>query len=260
MRMPAGGSVTIRDLTKTYPQTRGETLIVLSNLTLDIQAGQVVAVLGPSGCGKTTLLKILAGLARPDLGTVTIASADGNHERPRIAVVFQDLRLFPWRTALNNVALPLELRGAISEFGITSARNALHVLGLGAFEEAYPHQLSAGMQQRVSLARAIVADPELLLLDEPLGALDELTRDGVLAYLINALEHVATTALIVTHSPHEAALLGDRVIFLSARPGTVLQDMKIHESRLWRFERRNSPAVAQLVQTVRATAAQLFGG
>jgi NitT/TauT family transport system ATP-binding protein len=199
---------------------------VLSGLELDITAGAFVALVGPSGCGKSTLLRLVAGLDTPDEGTVAFTPPleRSRGERSPIAYVFQDAHLLPWRTVLDNVALPLELAGVAQAERHAAARGLLGDVGLGDATERYPAQLSGGMRMRVSLARALVTRPRLLLLDEPFAALDELTRNRLDDQLRALWRELGMTVLFVTHSLSEAAYLAERTVVLSRRPARVMLD------------------------------------
>lgn len=195
-------------------------MVVLERVSLDVATGEFVSLLGPSGCGKTTLLRILAGLEQAPGGDVLIdnlpvGEARGKHE---IGVAFQRAALVPSRTALENVRLTLEICGSVDAF---EPEALLREFGLGAFLSHYPHQLSGGMQQRVNIACAMVHRPRLLLLDEPFGALDELTRESLGAWLSRVLADTGQTCVLVTHSVEEAVALSDRVAVFSARPGRI---------------------------------------
>lgn len=195
---------------------------VLKDLDLGISPGEFLAVLGPSGCGKSTLLRLIAGLDQPDAGQV----AFDNDPWP-IAYVFQDPGLLPWRTVLHNVALPLELTGVAKDQRLHAASELLTTVGLGEAAGCFPRQLSGGMRMRVSLARALITGPRLLLLDEPFAALDALTRQHLDNHLQALFLEHRMTVLFVTHSIAEAVFLADRVIVLSAAGGTILTDRTI---------------------------------
>lgn len=206
--------VEIERAQKSFPKTG----IVVRSLDLRIPKGQFLCLLGPSGCGKSTLLRMIAGLEAPDEGTVRIAGA-------RVSYVFQEPQLLPWRTTLENVMLPLELEGGVSGSEIRErARLALVSVGLGESLEKMPHELSGGMKMRASLARALVTKPDLLLLDEPFAALDEVTRFHLQDDLLSYWRGFQMTVIFVTHSMSEAAYLGQRQIVFSKRPATVIAD------------------------------------
>lgn len=204
-------------------QAFGE-LVVINNLTLDIAAGEFLAILGPSGCGKSTLLRLIAGLTKPAQGTLEVTPADLKFHT---AYVFQDAHLLPWRTVLENTILPLELMGTPRDESVSRARAALEEVGLAETEARYPAQLSGGMRMRVSLARALVTSPRLLLLDEPFAALDEVTRFRLDIRLRELWLERKMTVIFVTHSITEAAFLADRAVVLTRRGGEIKLDRKL---------------------------------
>lgn len=197
----------------------------LDGIDLKVEPGEFVALLGPSGCGKSTLLRLVAGLDEPSAGQLDL-EGDGP-TAGQVAYVFQDPHLLPWRTVLDNVALPLELRGIKAQERLEAARNALKGVELEEWAGHFPAQLSGGMRMRVSLARALVTEPKLLLLDEPFGALDELTRLRLDDQLRTLWAERRPTVLFVTHSISEAALLAERAIVFSPRPARVIADVSI---------------------------------
>ncbi|MDA1188522.1 MAG: ABC transporter ATP-binding protein [Chloroflexi bacterium] len=213
--------------------TTGESLHVLDDIHMDIGQGEFVSLIGPSGSGKTTLLRIIGGLLSQTEGRVSIAGVEPVEAQRRkdIGFVFQDAALLPWRTVEQNVRLPLELNTSSNGRGDAELGRLLAAVGLADFGNYYPHQLSGGMKQRVALARALVFDPSVLLMDEPLGALDELTRSAMRYELLQIWEQSRKTVLFVTHSISEAVLLSDRVIVISPRPGRIVDDVRIELSR-----------------------------
>ncbi len=211
--------ITVRELTKAYSTASG-TLDAMGPLDLDVRAGEFVCIVGPSGCGKTTLLRILAGLETPSTGTFSITQSDPS--RPSNAMVFQGHWLFPWYTVSDNIQYGLRVRGIERAARERATQQLLGMIGLTRFGEAYPHQLSEGMRQRVSLARALANDPEVLLMDEPFGALDEQTRLLLQQELLRIWEQSKQTVIFVTHSLDEAIVLGDRVLVMSASPGRII--------------------------------------
>jgi NitT/TauT family transport system ATP-binding protein len=195
-------------------------LPVLQHISLRVGPGELVALLGPSGCGKSTLLRLVAGLDAPVSGRLLVDGATIDGPDPSRVVVFQDPTLYPWRTVRSNVALGLEARGLLRSHG-ARVDNALQLVGLSHFANAYPHQLSGGMAQRAALARALVNEPRLLILDEPLGKLDSLTRIAMQGELVSLWQRAGFTALLVTHDVEEALFLATRVIVLSERPARI---------------------------------------
>lgn len=214
----------------------------ISGLDLDIAPGSFVALLGPSGCGKSTLLRLVAGLDRPDAGEVKVG--DGAR-RPSIAYVFQDPHLMPWRRNIDNVALPLELAGVSPAVRRKEARAALEKVGLGDAAERYPGELSGGMRMRASLARALVTRPQILLLDEPFAALDELTRHRLDDQLRDLWADLGMTVLFVTHAIGEAAYLAERAVVFSRRPARIVADRTLDLPRERSFSLRAEPAFGQ---------------
>jgi NitT/TauT family transport system ATP-binding protein len=194
----------------------------LAGASLDIVAGEFLSVLGPSGCGKSTLLRLIAGLAEPTAGSIEWAEG-----RPDLGFVFQEPTLMPWTTALANVALPLKLRGVARSERESRAAEALAGVGLQGFEKSYPRELSGGMKMRVSIARALVTAPKLLLMDEPFAALDEITRRRLNTDLLELWQRTRFTAVFVTHSVFESVFLSQRIVVMSARPGRVRSELAI---------------------------------
>jgi NitT/TauT family transport system ATP-binding protein len=214
-----GATLAIRKVTHLF-ELHGQPLPVLDRVSLEIARGEFVALLGPSGCGKSTLLRLVAGLETPSAGQLLIDDQAIEGPDPTRVVVFQDPTLYPWRTVRGNVALGLEARGLIRTHR-GRVDEALQLVGLAGFDNAYPHQLSGGMAQRTALARALVNDPKLLILDEPLGQLDALTRLAMQSELVSLWERSRFTALLVTHDVEEALFLAGRVILLSERPAHI---------------------------------------
>ena len=219
----------------------------LANVSLTVGDGEFVALLGPSGCGKSSLLRIVAELLRPTAGSVQIHSAsDGGNGRPKTGLVFQEYALFPWRTVLDNVAFSLEMRGVARDEREERARRVLVRVGLQSFAGAYPHQLSGGMRQRVGIARALAAEPEVLLMDEPFGALDAQTRTVLQEELLRVWEGQRKTVLYVTHSIDEAVYMADRIVLFSARPGRIKAEYAVELARPRHMEMRGWSAYTKL--------------
>jgi NitT/TauT family transport system ATP-binding protein len=214
-----GTTLSISDVSHHF-YLRGQPLPVLDGISFHVDRGEFVALLGPSGCGKSTLLRLVAGLDFPSAGFLFTDGQQIEGPDPSRVVVFQDPTLYPWRTVSGNVALGLEARGLLRSHR-ERIDEALHLVGLAGFANAYPHQLSGGMSQRAALARALVNDPRLLILDEPLGQLDSLTRITMQSELVSLWQRAGFTALLVTHDVEEALFLAGRVIVLSERPAQI---------------------------------------
>ncbi|MGD0722217.1 MAG: ABC transporter ATP-binding protein [Roseiarcus sp.] len=215
-------AVRLREVTVRFATERGA-VTALERVSLAIPRGGLLTLLGPSGCGKSTLLRVVADLVDATSGEVEVLGGSASAARARrdIGFVFQDASLLAWRSALDNVALPLEVGGGVRRGGARDPRELLALVGLSGWEHAFPHELSGGMRQRVAIARALVNDPKLLLMDEPFGALDEITRDRLNEELLRLWESTGATILFVTHSIYEAAFLGQQVLLMAARPGRV---------------------------------------
>lgn len=239
-------------LGKTFPTPDGP-LVVLESLDLTLAAGSVTALVGPSGCGKSTLLRIIAGLEEPDAGgSVRIGGDEPRTVRKRgeLAIAFQDASLLPWRTTAGNVALAQRLAGRPVDH--RRVNELLAMVGLGGFEKARPAQLSGGMRQRAAIARCLVTEPRLLLLDEPFGAVDELTRRRLNIELPPLWSDATTTTLLVTHSITEAVLLADRVLVMSARPGSFVADLPVELPRPRRLQHLHQRRFTELVDHIGA--------
>jgi NitT/TauT family transport system ATP-binding protein len=215
-------AISARDINVRFFTDR-RSVTAIEGLSLDVAKGEFLTLLGPSGCGKSTFLRVVADLVKPGRGSISVlgSSAQAARERRDIGFVFQDAALLPWRTALQNVALPLEVAQGKARAGRATPRELLELVGLKGREDAYPHEMSGGMRQRVAIARALVCDPKVLLMDEPFGALDEITRDRLNEELRRVWKELGLTTLFVTHSIYEAAFLGQRVLMLAANPGRV---------------------------------------
>ena len=212
--------LTIDNVVKEYVGNKGKT-VALNGVSLDIKENEFICVVGPSGCGKSTLLNIIAGLLEPTSGAVYLDGKKIEGTGVERGVVFQGYALFPWRTVLKNVMFGLEMKRMPKDQAEKIAKKYIKAVGLEGFEHAYPKELSGGMRQRVAIARAYAADPEVLLLDEPFGALDAQTRVQLQSELLNTWEHEKKTCFIITHDVDEAIILAQRVIIMSARPGRI---------------------------------------
>lgn len=223
-RAPAGEArptaVRLDDVAVRF-RTKKKDVTALRDVSLNVGAGEFVAIVGPSGCGKSTLLKLVAGLLAPSSGDVLLSGERVRGPRRDIGYVFQRAALLDWRSARRNILLQAEMRGIPGAEARARADELIRMTGLGGFEDAYPHELSGGMQQRVALCRALLHEPPVLLMDEPFGALDALTREQMNVELNRIWRETGTTVLLVTHSIPEAVYLADRVVVMSPRPGTV---------------------------------------
>jgi NitT/TauT family transport system ATP-binding protein len=226
----AGGAgrplVSIRDVSKQF----GNGTIAVRDVNLDLQRGEFISLLGPSGCGKSTLLRMISGLGEPSRGTIdwptSTHDAEG-HAEPDLGFVFQEPTLMPWATALGNVLLPLKLKGVAKSEREARAAEMLGLVGLKGFEGSYPRELSGGMKMRVSIARALVTHPSILLMDEPFAALDEITRHRLNDDLLRLWWDQKFTAVFVTHSVFESVYLSQRIVVMAARPGRVIADLSV---------------------------------
>ena len=241
------GFLDVNGLSMTFQGADG-VLEALCDVSFSLGKREFVCVLGPSGSGKSTLLRILAGLVRPVEGDFHFHCVDSE---PSVSIVFQQANLMPWRTVLQNILLPLELRGVEPETAQIRAAEMIRMIGLEDFSAAWPSELSGGMAQRVAIARAFIAEPDLLLLDEPFGALDALTRERMGDELLKLWESKQTAVLMVTHSIPEALLLSDRVIVLSPRPGRIVAEVEVTLPRPRDEETRYSPDFIRLEKELR---------
>ncbi|WP_425264450.1 ABC transporter ATP-binding protein [Streptomyces atriruber] len=222
----AAPAVRIDDVAVRF-RTKKKDVTALRDVSLDIGAGEFVAIVGPSGCGKSTLLKLVAGLLSPSSGEVLLGGERVRGPRPDTGYVFQRAALLDWRSARRNILLQAEMRKLPAERARARADELIRTAGLDGFEDAYPHELSGGMQQRVALCRALLHEPPVLLMDEPFGALDALTREQLNVELNRIWRETGTTVLLVTHSIAEAVYLADRVVVMSPRPGTVTEVIEV---------------------------------
>ena len=214
--------LTLRDLSVTFPDQNGG-LHALEDVSFEVQPREFVVVLGPSGSGKSTLLRSIAGLLKPTRGSIHFA----DHASPRIGMVFQQANLMPWRSVIENIELPLELDGMNRQAAREKAQDLVELVGLQGFEKNWPRELSGGMAQRVAIARALIHDPDILLLDEPFGSLDALTRERMWTELSRIWQRRKKTVIMVTHTINESLFLADRVLVLTPRPGKIKLDFKV---------------------------------
>ena len=221
----------IKEVNKTF-HNENLNIEIFKDINLTIDNGEFLVILGPSGCGKTTLLRMLAGLEFPSTGTITENDMPVLKPSTDRGFVFQQYSLFPWRTILDNVAFGLEVAGIEKEERYEKAKTYIEMVGLSAFLDSYPHQLSGGMKQRVAIARALVNEPDSILMDEPFAALDVLTRHKLQNELIQIWEQETKTIIFVTHNVDEAVFLADRILVLSVRPGKIIETFKIDLERI----------------------------
>jgi len=240
-----------QDLAVWFPNGNGG-LHAIDHVSFDVPAKEFVCIVGPSGSGKTTLLRLLAGLLRPTRGEVLLEGQSLRRPRRGTGFVFQQANLMPWRTVAQNIELPLELEGEPPEATRRRAAELLSLVGLEGFASSYPRDLSGGMAQRVAIARALVHDPDLLLLDEPFGSLDALTRERMNAELLRIWSLHQRTVVMVTHSISEAVLLSDRILVFTPRPGRVRAEFAVPLERPRRSTLTADPAFTQIAQAVRA--------
>lgn len=245
------GAVSLNDVTVTFETDRGR-VTALRDITVDLPEHGFISLLGPSGCGKSTMLRVVADLLSPSAGSVTVLGGTPEEARKsrELGFVFQDAALLPWRTAIENVRLPLQVGGG-ARGEADSPEELLELVGLKGREQAYPHELSGGMRQRVSIARALVCRPRVLLMDEPFGALDEITRDRLNEELLRIWEATGTTILFVTHSIPESVFLSQQVLVLSSHPGRVRELVDIDLSYPRKLEVRDTPEFTAIASRLR---------
>jgi NitT/TauT family transport system ATP-binding protein len=229
--------IRLHDVSKNYDAT-GQSVPALAATSLDVRQGEMLVLIGPSGCGKTTLLRMIGGLIAPSQGRIEVAghplwTNNGRNQDAvrKLGIVFQEPNLFPWLTIEDNVALPLEIQGVPRAARIARARELLALVGIAGFEKRRPRELSGGMRQRAAIARALAGNPEILLLDEPFGALDAMTREQMNIELQRIWMETRQTVVLVTHSIHEAVFLADRIVLLSPRPGRIDRVIEVKSPR-----------------------------
>lgn len=230
-----------------------EPLVALAKVSLEVQAGEFLSLVGPSGCGKSTLLKIIAGLLKPSAGEVHLEGKLIEGPRDDIGLMFQTPTLFPWRTTVRNITLPLEIRKEPNEDWDARVAEVLNLVKLNGFEHHYPRELSGGMQQRVALSRLLVSDPKLMLLDEPFGALDEFTREHLNTELARISEYEGKTTIFVTHNIAEAVFLSDRVAVMGTKPGRILDVVEVPLPRPRTAAIRRNKTYSETIYRIRET-------
>lgn len=226
------GRVNIRGVSRKFVKDEVSGTLALDNVSLDIEDKEFVCFIGPSGCGKTTLLRIVSGLDFPDAGEVFVDNERILSPGPKRGMVFQEYSLFPWKSVMDNIIFGPQMRGIKKKDAIEEAQKYLELVGLEQFRDSYPHELSGGMKQRVAIARALANEPEVLLMDEPFGALDAQTRNTLQHELLSIWQKKNITILFVTHSVDEAVFLADRIVIMTARPGKIKEVIKVDIPRL----------------------------
>jgi NitT/TauT family transport system ATP-binding protein len=241
----------IEQVSKRFAKRGGGEIVALQHVTLDIERDQFVSLVGPSGCGKTTLMKLVGGLTPPTDGKIWLGGQQVTRSSRTIGMVFQRAILLPWRSVLDNVLFPIEMLGWPVKKYRDEAMRLIELVGLRGFENARPNELSGGMQQRVSICRALIYDPQMLLMDEPFGALDAMTREDLSMELLRIWTEKKKTIVFVTHSIPEAVLLSDRVVVMTARPGQVVKDIKIDLPRPRSMDTESMPQFSAYVSAIR---------
>jgi len=243
--------ITLNRVTRIFDSRDGDQITALEDVSLDIRANEFVTLVGPSGCGKSTLLRIVAGLILPTAGTASIGGQPITEPRSETGIVFQAPTLLPWASVLDNVLLPLRMMRRMDSGSTDKATALLKLVGLSGFEGKSPRELSGGMQQRVAICRALVHEPDILLMDEPFGALDALTREEMTMELLRIWGERPKTVLFVTHSITEAVVLADRVVVMSPRPGRIQEIIDIGLPRPRSFETEATPQFHEASQRIR---------
>ncbi|MFG1461320.1 ABC transporter ATP-binding protein [Xanthobacter sp. DSM 24535] len=245
-------AIAIREVSKTFRSRSNDVVEALRETSLDIEDKQFVCIIGPSGCGKSTLLRMIAGLEKASAGTIAIRGSTITGPRRDTGLVFQTPVLLPWRTILKNVLVPAEVLKLNRREAEARAKDLLHLVGLEKFMDRYPDELSGGMRQRAAIARSLMHDPDVLLMDEPFGALDALTRESMNLELLRIWQASAKTVVLVTHSIEEALLLSDKVAVFSPRPGSIIEVVDVPLPRPRSSRTRVDPVFVELADKLRA--------
>ncbi len=251
--------VSVAGVQKTY-FTRQAPVHAVASASVDVARGEFVSLLGPSGCGKSTLLMMIAGLEQPTGGSILLGGTEVRKPRRDIGIIFQDATLLPWKSAIDNVLFPVRILKLPIEPYRQRAKELLAMVGLSDFENKKPSQLSGGMRQRVAICRALIHDPDILLMDEPFSALDAITRDQMNVALSEILETYRKTVIFVTHSIREATFLSDRVVVMGGRPSSIVLDMKMPFERPRRFDIEETAEFVKVCRQLRLTIEAAHGG
>ncbi|NDH62624.1 MAG: ABC transporter ATP-binding protein [Alphaproteobacteria bacterium] len=243
--------ITLNRVTRIFESRDGDRITALEDVSLSIRDNEFVTLVGPSGCGKSTLLRIVAGLILPTAGTASIGGAAITEPRSETGIVFQAPTLLPWASVLDNVLFPLRMMHKMDSASTDKAAALLKLVGLQGFESKSPRELSGGMQQRVAICRALVHEPDILLMDEPFGALDALTREEMTMELLRIWGERPKTVLFVTHSITEAVVLADRVVVMSPRPGRIAEIIEVKSPRPRSFDNEASPEFHEATHRIR---------
>jgi NitT/TauT family transport system ATP-binding protein len=245
--------IRLQGISQVFRSRDGARVAALDDVDLAVGNEQFACIVGPSGCGKSTLLRLVAGLIAPTRGTIEVGGLRVDGPREDVGIVFQKPTLFPWASVLENVLMPLKLMGRPTASHRQRAMDLLEMVGLGGFETRLPGELSGGMQQRAAICRALIHDPPILLMDEPFGALDALTREGMTLELLSIWQERRKTIVFVTHSITEAVLLADKVVVMSARPGRIVNDLDVALPRPRSFAQEGLPEFQAVAAAVRAS-------
>ena len=256
----AANVIEVAHIEKIFVTMRNERIHALHDISLSVGEREFITIVGPSGCGKSTLLKTIAGLIPASAGAVRVAGTDVKAPRKDIGIVFQNPFLLPWRTVMENVLLPAEVQGMPLGQARKRARDLLAMVGLSDFENKYPMELSGGMQQRAAISRALVSDPKILLMDEPFGALDAMTREQMNLDLQRIWRESGKTVVLITHSIPEAVFLGDRVIVMTPRPGRITRVIDVPITRPRSLGAMGEPLFGRLTNDIRRVLYELGGG
>jgi NitT/TauT family transport system ATP-binding protein len=245
--------IRLQGISQVFRSRDGARVAALDDVDLSVASEQFACIVGPSGCGKSTLLRLVAGLIAPTRGTIEVGGLRVDGPREDVGIVFQKPTLFPWASVLENVLMPLKLMGRPTASHRQRAMDLLEMVGLGGFETRLPGELSGGMQQRAAICRALIHDPPILLMDEPFGALDALTREEMTLELLSIWQERRKTIVFVTHSITEAVLLADKVVVMSARPGRIVNDLDVALPRPRSFAQEGLPEFQAVAASVRAS-------